>query len=119
MSGGITEMPRHERPLSEQFRIVAKEYADAESAASLLEELKTTTLEQRKTMLIAEQGDMPDSRAERIVKAAAEWEEFIREMCRLRSEANLLRLKLEYVRMRFTEWQAADANSRAEMRLTR
>jgi hypothetical protein len=35
------EMPEEERPLSEQFRLVALAWCDADAAASLREELKT------------------------------------------------------------------------------
>jgi hypothetical protein len=65
----VRPLPESERPLSEQFRLVAVEYADAEAAASLLEELKTTTLEAMKTKLIAANGDMADNKAERLVKS--------------------------------------------------
>ena len=45
--------------LSEQFRIVAKAYVDADSAASLLEETKSAVLARMMLSL----GDMPVSRA--------------------------------------------------------
>jgi hypothetical protein len=35
----VRQMPEREQPLSEQFRLVAVAYADAEAAASLVEEL--------------------------------------------------------------------------------
>jgi hypothetical protein len=83
-----------EQPLSEQYRITAKAWAEADAAASLLEELKTADLEQRKTKLIEAHGDMADNRAERVVKAP-EWEQRIRQMCEARAQANLLKAKLE------------------------
>jgi hypothetical protein len=49
------------------------------AAASLQEDLKTITLEQWKTELILAGGDMPDSHAERRVKAQPRWEEYIRQ----------------------------------------
>lgn len=116
----VTTLPESDRPLSEQYRIVARAWADADSAASLLEELKGATLEQRKASVMSESGKpMPENRAERLVKSSPEWERYIREMCSARSKAGKLRAQLEYFRMRHSEWMAADANARAEMRLGR
>lgn len=115
----MTDIPEHERELSEQFRLAARDWVDKESAAQIREDLRSTTLEQWKQELIETEGEMPDSHAERRVKAWGKWEEYIREMVEARKEANLAKVKLEWIRMRFSEWQAKDATARAEMRLTR
>ena len=101
------------RPLSEQFRIVAKQWVEADAAASLLEETKSAVLSQRMAAL----GDVPVSHAERAVKSSPEWEEHVRKIVDARKEANLLKLKMEWLRMRFSEWQSDAATRRAEMRL--
>ena len=98
---------------SEQFRIVAKEWVDADAAASVLEELKSATLSQKMQAL----GDMPVNRAEMAVKGSPEWEEYIRSMTNARRRANLLKVKLEYLRMKYGEWNSAEATKRAEMKL--
>ena len=100
-------------PLSEQFRLAAKDWVDKDSAASMLEETKTAVLSQRMAAL----GDMPVNRAEQIVKASPEWHEWIAGMVKARTNANLAKVKLEWVRMRFQEWQSENATKRAEMRL--
>lgn len=101
-------------PVSEQYRIAAKDWVAKDGAARMLEETKTAVLSQRKAAL----GDIPDSHAEKIVKASEEWADFIKQMVEARSAANLARVKLEYLRMKFSEWQSGDANKRAEMRLS-
>ncbi len=113
------EMPKADQPLSEQYRLAGEAYYDLEAAASLMENMKTTTLEQKKQKLIQTVGDMPDSHAERRVKAMSDWEAYIRDMCAARNAADLARLKMEVIRMRFSEWNSRDANSRAEMRLSK
>jgi len=113
------EMSEKDRPLSEQYRIVARAWIDADAAARILEELKTTRMESMKQGLIAKEGDMPDSHAERRVKANPEWEDYIRQMVDTRTEANRRKLQLEYIRMRFAEMQDANATSRAEMKMSR
>jgi hypothetical protein len=102
-----------DKPLSEQFRIVAKQWVDADSAANLLEETKSAYL----ARLMAGQGDMPVSRAEMNVKASESWMEHITKMVSARERATLLKVQLEYLRMRFNEWQSDTATRRAEMRL--
>ena len=102
-----------DKPLSEQFRIVAKQWVDADSAANLLEETKSAYL----ARLMAGQGDMPVSRAEMNVKASENWMDHITRMVSARERATLLKVQLEYLRMRFNEWQSDTATRRAEMRL--
>lgn len=118
-TAGIAQMPEREQPLSEQYRIVAKEWVSAEAGAQLLEDLKTTKLEQKKQALIDTEGPMPDSHAERRVKAGIEWEEYIREIVDAREKANFAKVKMDYIKMRFNEWQAKDATARAEMKMIR
>lgn len=100
-------------PISEQFRLVAKEWVEADSAARLLEETKTAVLAQRKKLL----GDMPDTHAEKEVKASAEWHDFVAGMVKARTQANLKKVQLEYIKMQFAEAQSYEATKRAEMKL--
>jgi putative sterol carrier protein len=99
--------------ISEQFRLAAKDWVDKDSAANMLEETKSAVLSQRMAAL----GDMPVSKAEMAVKASQEWRDFIEGMVNARTAANLAKMKLEYIRMRFSEWQSKEATSRAEKRL--
>ena len=101
-------------PLSEQFRLASAEWVDADSAASMLEELKTATLSQM--MLKCGEG-LPVNRAEMQVKASEEWLHYLRKMVEARSRANRLKVRLEYLRMRYWEHQSHNATARAEMRL--
>ncbi|MGW8179504.1 MAG: hypothetical protein ACWGQW_12205 [bacterium] len=99
--------------ISEQFRLKALEWADLDNAARMLEEGKTTFLAQRKASL----GDIPDSHAEKQVKASDEWADYIKKMVRSKTLANKARIEVEYLKMRFSEWQSAEANQRAERRM--
>jgi len=115
----VTEIKQSDKPLSEQFRIVARQFVDADAAARILEELKTTTLEQRKCDL--QKKRLPEKCAdnflERTVKSSPEWEDYIREMCNARSKANKLKVHMEVLRMEFSEWQTKNANARQERRM--
>lgn len=99
--------------VSEQFRLAAKDWVEKDSAANLLEETKSAVLSQR----MAAMGDMPVSKAEMAVKASQEWRDFIEGMVKARTAANLAKMKVEYIRMRFSEWQSAEANARAERKM--
>ena len=100
-------------PLSEQFRLVAKKWVDADAAANMLEETKSSVLAKR----MVELGDMPVSRAEMTVKSSQDWHDFIKAMVEAREKAALLKVQLEYIRMKYHEWQSIEATRRAEMKL--
>ena len=100
-------------PLSEQFRVIAKKWVDADAAANILEESKSAFLSKS----MADLGDMPVSKAEMTVKASDEWRSFIEEMVEARKKAAKLKVQLEYIRMKFSEWQSHEATRRAEMKL--
>lgn len=99
--------------LSEQFRLAARIWVEADAAANLLEETKSAVLSQKMAAL----GDMPVSRAELTVKASPEWTDHVTKMVKAREEANFLKVKLEWLRMRHSEQQSAEATARVERRL--
>ena len=99
---------------SEQFRLAAKDWVEKDGAARMLEEAKTAVLSQRMSAL----GDMPVSKAERIIKASDEWRDYITKMVKAREAANLAKVRMEYVKMKAWEHQSANATARAEMRLS-
>lgn len=100
-------------PISEQYRLAAKDWVERDSAANLLEETKSAVLSQ----MMARLGDIPVSHAERAVKSSEEWMNFITKMVRAREASNLAKVRCEFIRMKFSEWQSHNANKRAEMRL--
>lgn len=110
----MTDAPASNLSWSEQYRIVAKEYVALKAAADMLEETKSAVLAKRMSAL----GDMPVSRAEMAVKGSDEWSDYIKTMVEAREQAELKRVQLEYIRMKFMEWQSANATQRAEMRLS-
>src|SRR5580692_4794300 len=99
-------------PISEQYRLIAKKYVDADSAANMLEECKGAFL----AKMMAARGDMAVSKAEMQVKASDEWSDYIGKMVRAGEQAALLKAQLEYIRMRHSEQQSAEATARAERR---
>lgn len=105
--------PGDEMSLSEQFRLVAKDYVDADNAASLLEEMKSATLSQ----LMLANGDIPVSRSEMMVKGSDAWKTYIHNMVEARKKANELKFRMEWLRMRHSEQQSSEATRRAEMKL--
>ena len=104
---------RADLPISEQFRLVAKEWTQLDAAAHMLEESKSAVLSQKMIAL----GDMPVSKAEMQVKASLDWIDFIGKMVEARRAANLKKVQMEYIRMKFSEWQSKEATARAERRL--
>lgn len=99
--------------LSEQFRIAAKDWVDKDSAASMLEETKSAVLAQ----MMGRYAELPVNRAEMTVKGSEEWMDFITKMVRAREAASLAKVKIEWLRMRFQEWQSEAADERLRAKL--
>lgn len=93
--------------------MVAKAWVDAEAAASLLEDTKSAVLAERMSAL----GEMAVSKAEMTIKASQEWRDNLATISMSRQAANRLKVQMEYIRMKFMEWQSENATKRAEMRL--
>lgn len=102
---------------SEQFRVVAKKWVDADAAATILEDTRSSILSQRMQDLLRNEPGMAINKAETTVKASEEWQNWITGMVEARKQANLLKVQLEYLRMKFHEWQSHEATKRTEARL--
>jgi len=100
-------------PISEQYRVVAKNWVDANAAADMLEETKSAVLSQMMSRSYASAVNAKELE----VKASAEWYGYLEKMVESRKKANLLKVQLEYIRMRFSEQQSEEATKRAEMKL--
>jgi 4-hydroxy-L-threonine phosphate dehydrogenase PdxA len=114
-AAATTTMPVREQPISEQFRIVAKRWVDADAAATILEETKTSILASKMQAL----GEMPVSKAEMRIKASDEWREHVEKIVAARAAANVLKMQIKYLEMRHREWVSANATNRAEMGMGR
>lgn len=104
---------RNDVPISEQYRLAALEWAERDSAARMLEEGKTTYLAQQKALL----GDIADNKAEKEVKASKPWADYIKTMVRAKTAANKARAEMDFLKMKFSEWQSAEANARQERKM--
>ena len=100
-------------PISEQYRIAALEWVDADAAARLLEETKSAVFAQK----VLAQGDIAVNRAETNVRGSLEWMDYLQKVIDARTNANRLRVRMDYLRMRAMEQQSEEANRRMESRL--
>lgn len=105
-----------QRPLSEDYLQVAEQWVAHDSAARLLEEGKSAYFSQRMTEMI-ELGEKSVARAEIRVKASPDWSNYIKRMNKARTDANMNKIRMEYIRMRFSEHQSDAATERAAARL--
>ena len=111
----VTDLPDHDRPIVEQFRIVARKWVDADAAASLLEETKTACLAQRQIAL----GEMPVSRSEMLVKASDNWHEHLGKIVAARAAANMLKVHMEFLRMQERQLDRNEWHQRMEHKMGR
>lgn len=106
-------MDRSNQPLSEQYRLAATDWVEKDSAANLLEDLKSAMLSQRMALL----NEKTVSKAEMEVKASPEWEDYITKTVEARKAANLAKVTCEYLRMKFWECNSHEATERVERRM--
>ena len=104
---------RNDVPISEQYRLAAREWVEMDAAARMLEEGKTTYLAQQKAL----HGDISDAKAEKLVKSSPQWSDYIKKMVNAKTAANRQKVELDYLRMRHMEWNSAEATQRAERKL--
>jgi hypothetical protein len=100
-------------PWSEQYRVVAKQWVDADSAATILEDTKSAVMAERMLAM----GEMAVNKAEALVKASPDWKRHVEAIGNARRAANRLKVQMEYLRMKFSEWQSHEATKRTEARL--
>lgn len=103
--------------LSEQYRLAAKEWCQFDAAANLLEESKSAVLSQMINKQFQNDPKIALNRAETNAKGSQVWMEYITKMVKAREEANLAKIKVKWIEMRFSEQQSAEATARAESRL--
>lgn len=104
---------RSNQPISTQFAQASYDWCQKTAAADLLEECKSATLSQR----MLDYADEPLNRAEMKVKASDEWRDYLEKMVEARKAANIAKVKCEYLRMKHSEWQSAQANERMQAKL--
>lgn len=96
---------------------MAKKWVDADAAARLLEDTKAEVFAERKNALVIADSKLSDAAADRIARANPEWLAWKKDMVEARTQANLLKVQLRYIEMRFWEQGSLEATQRAEMKL--
>lgn len=87
---------------TDRYSEAAKDWVEADSSASLMEELKLSSLNQMIIHLNVD-GEMTFARREAIVRSSDKWQDYIKEMVQKRTKANLLKIRLEVIRMQYNE----------------
>ena len=106
-----------DKPLSQIYEEIGREWSDCEAAASIKEDLKSAFLSQRIQEYIAMDPKMAVNKAEAVVKASPEWQSYIEETVSARKKANYLKVQLTSIKMQAGEQASEEANHRAATRL--
>lgn len=112
----LEQVRQSNQSLADKYARIADRWVDEDNAARLLEETKSTVLEQRKADLIKENPKLADNAAERMAKADPEWHAWVTDMVHRRTRANRLKIALKVYDMRHSEQQSLEATRRAEMK---
>lgn len=98
------------------WKEAAKDWVGLNSVADILEECKSATLSEMMQKYVSN-GDTSVSKAEMLAKASEEWKTYVKGMVAARKDANLAKVKADWLRMRHSEQMSEEANNRAEMKL--
>ena len=111
-------MGQSNEPLVEQWHKAAMAYVDAEAAAQILEESRTSVLAERVGSLLEADPKMSYARAETKVKASIAWHDYIEGMVRARTNANRLKVERDTIDKKFWVQKSEEANHRMEARMS-
>ena len=106
-------MKENWKPISEQYRLAAQEGVELDAADRMLDEGKSAFIAQQ----INSMGDMPHSKADRVVRASKAYADYIKKMVTTKTIANRQKVELDYLKMRHMENTSAEANARSERKL--
>lgn len=102
-------------PISLQWARAAEHWVDLDSAATLLEETKSAVLSQMMMRLV--DGRTAVNRAEMEVKASPEWHTHITKLTSARKAANMAKVRMEFLRLKFFEDNSRAATERVTARM--
>lgn len=111
------EMPEHERPIHELYRLASDEWAECDAAHYALDNLRTALIADIVLEEIAKGCAV--GRAEHVARASVKHKEHVREAADLKRRANQARGRMESLKMQFAYWNSADANQRVERKMAR
>lgn len=100
-------------PLSQRWYESANRWVDADSAASLMEESKSSIFSQ---MAMRQEGSSVAAK-ELKARASTDWETYISKMVAARRTANKLKIETEYLKMQYFEAAGQAATERVMARL--
>jgi hypothetical protein len=116
----VSDMPQHERPLSEQFRVVAKQYVAAKKQARFMERTRSATRDRMAARIMRESiGKEKITKAQAIfsVQISDEWMQYNLDLADAEEKADILFAQKEFIRLQQWEMTDANANIRTERKM--
>lgn len=87
-----------DRDIAERFRLVAEEWADADAAYYMLDHTRTSIADEIALKLM--ESGMAANKAEKTAKTSAEYREHVAKAGEAKRNANVLKARMDYLRMR-------------------
>ena len=111
------DMPEHERPLSEQFRVVAKQHVAARKQARYMERTRSA-MRDRMVARVMSESSVKTTKAEALfrVQISDEWLQYNRDLADAEEKADILFAQKEYIALVQWERNNENANARHERR---
>lgn len=97
-ASGVRQMPEREQDIAERFRLVAEEWADADAAYYMLDNTRTSVRDEIELKL-TETGNA-SSKAKLLANTSKDYREHLQKTADAKRLANVLRARMDYLRMR-------------------
>jgi hypothetical protein len=111
----VREMAEREQSLAERFRLIGEEWAEADAAHYMLETTRTSV----RSEIVMKQVGVPNNRAQHIANASPEYREHVEKAADAKRRANILKVRMDYLRMRERKQDHEEWNARSERKMGR
>lgn len=113
----VSEMPERQQSIAERFRQVAEDWAEHDAAFYMLENTRTS-LHSELVLKEIEKGTAV-SRAEHVAKASQTYRDHVTKAGDEKHKANVLKARMDYLRMRERKEDREAWNERTERKMGR
>jgi hypothetical protein len=115
--GMVSEMPEREHDLVERFRVVAEDWADADAAYYMLDNTRTSVRDEIELKLAA--AGTNASKAKMLANTSVEYREHVQKTADAKRLANVLRARMDYLRMREKRAERSEIAMMSERKMVR
>ena len=115
----MVDIPEHERPIGERYRVLSKQWREADKRARYYKDNKRSVFARMVEKTKQVEGDMPTNKAESKVNASDAWEKWLSEMSEAVNKAADLKEELTALKIEADDRNRQSIESAVERKYAR